>query len=216
MTPVLVEVLNAIYAAAIPAADRRRLSSQAVGHAMRAEACPSASPCSSPTELLEEALHAVAKVGNMPHKPTITAAKTWLRSVNGGTPVASRIGRLSKGRNVQAHPDITIIRDIESLAADSTTEGDSSDTLSDTRDGPDSDADNLPSSKAYTTQSSPVEATRPKPAMRAVDPVTDYASKCLILEAAGGDGDGDRTDKLGTRVYDIADMRSDYKPYKMI
>ena len=197
MTPVLVEVLNAIYAAAIPAADRRRLSSQAVGHAMRAEACPSASPCSSPTELLEEALHAVAKVGNMPHKPTITAAKTWLRSVNGGTPVASRIGRLSKGRNVQAHPDITIIRDIESLAADSTTEGDSSDTLSDTRDGPDSDADNLPSSSA-------------------VDPVTDYASKCLILEAAGGDGDGDRTDKLGTRVYEIADMHSDYKPYKMI
>ena len=99
----------------MPAAERRRLAGQAVGQALHAGLGPVPTAAVTPTEALEEALQPVATGAGMPQKPTIAAAKAWLRSVGNGAPLASRIGRLSKGRNVHAHPGVSIVRDIEAL-----------------------------------------------------------------------------------------------------
>ena len=51
-------------------------------------------------------------------KMSIAAAKTWLRGGGDhGAALARRLSRLSKGRKVAAHPDVSLIADIRSFAA---------------------------------------------------------------------------------------------------
>ena len=49
-------------------------------------------------------------------KPSVTGAKEWLRSHGeAGQRLASRVSRLSKSRNAQAHPDVGLLQDILEL-----------------------------------------------------------------------------------------------------
>ena len=65
---------------------------------------------------LEDVLCLVGRLAGADAKPTITEAKRLLRLRSlGGAALASRVGRLSKGRNVLGHPDVGLESDIERL-----------------------------------------------------------------------------------------------------
>jgi hypothetical protein len=77
-------------------------------------------------EGMEAALLAVARASGL-GKPTLTVAKEWLRRHGQpGQALASRLGRLSKARNVAAHPDLSLTLDIECLAAGTSEASDAS------------------------------------------------------------------------------------------
>ena len=66
---------------------------------------------------LEDVLFLAGRLAGTDAKRNITEAKRLLRlhSRHGGASLASRVGRLSKGRNALAHPDVGLMRDIEQL-----------------------------------------------------------------------------------------------------
>jgi len=105
----LTATLDAIQAADVPAAQRRRLQSQAVALAMTPRPAP-ASPqlCQ---ELLERALVAVRDAAAWDEKPGISRAKRWLKDQQQPKLVA-RLAKLSKCRNASAHLDVSIVDDI--------------------------------------------------------------------------------------------------------
>ena len=52
-------------------------------------------------------------------KSEVSAAKKYLRTLDvRGQALASRVGRLSEGRNAQAHPDVNLLHDISLLLAE--------------------------------------------------------------------------------------------------
>ncbi|MFM7979747.1 MAG: hypothetical protein ACKPKO_10565, partial [Candidatus Fonsibacter sp.] len=68
----------------------------------------------TPIELLEDALDLIGRLTGCERKPSIQQAKMLLREGGHcGTSLASRLGRLSKGRNVCGHPDVSLLGDIE-------------------------------------------------------------------------------------------------------
>ncbi len=68
--------------------------------------------------LLEQALMSAKAAAGLDHQPTIIEAKLWLRSLGEeGRSLASRVSRLSKARNDDAHPDPLLDLDITVLAA---------------------------------------------------------------------------------------------------
>ena len=71
----------------------------------------------NPIVLMEDVLCLVGRLSGTAAKPNITEAKRLLRLRPGlgGTGLAARVGRLSKGRNAIGHPDVELLRDIEHL-----------------------------------------------------------------------------------------------------
>ena len=65
-------------------------------------------------QLLETALVEVAKLAGV-DRCNISQAKTFLRD-NGAAQIASRLSRLSKVRNGNAHPDVSLLGDISSVS----------------------------------------------------------------------------------------------------
>ena len=61
--------------------------------------------------LTEEALHAVQTASKITERIDTPDAKRLLRAT-GAPHLAARLGRLSKGRNAEAHPDVGLARDI--------------------------------------------------------------------------------------------------------
>ena len=67
-----------------------------------------------PPVLLEQVLALVGRSAGVPM--SVQAAKAQLRARGGqGAALASRVGRLSKGRNSCSHPDVRLLGDIEAL-----------------------------------------------------------------------------------------------------
>ena len=123
------EVLGMIRGCGGPAADKRRLSARAVAAELEFRRRPAAAVSAAPVvseggsiTLLEVSLCAVGRLaGWSPEQRVhITEAKAYLRSSYGaaGSSMASRISRLSKGRNVAAHPDVGLPSAIACLASD--------------------------------------------------------------------------------------------------
>ena len=57
----------------------------------------------------------------LPEKPDVSASKKWLRE-HGAHDLAARVGRLSKARNWQAHPDIRLGTDLDNKIGEVITE----------------------------------------------------------------------------------------------
>lgn len=82
----------------------------------------------APTSVrLEEALQAVQQAAAMQIKPTVSEAKSLLAGRGAtGRRLASKVGKLSKARNVECHPDVdlldginAVLRDEEDMSGDS-------------------------------------------------------------------------------------------------
>ena len=71
-------------------------------------------PSSASLDVLEEIL---ALLGDRGNKATVSQAKAALRGLPGGAGLASRLGKLTKARNVAAHPDPSLRADILRLVA---------------------------------------------------------------------------------------------------
>ena len=112
MAALLPAVLEGIWAAQIPLAERRRLCARTAAALALGVHVDAASDGLSVTTL-EEALQVVAGHAGR-ERISITDAKDWLRQHGGnaGQKLASRLARLSKARNVAAHPDTSLVRDL--------------------------------------------------------------------------------------------------------
>jgi hypothetical protein len=114
------DAIGEIYAAPIPAVEKRKLACRVVADVLlvqRGAAIARSFDHESEIDRLEEALHEVAQAAGHVGKMTIQLAKTWLRDHgDSGTKLASRIAKLSKSRNVAAHPDVSLVRDIRCLS----------------------------------------------------------------------------------------------------
>lgn len=104
----LLELVNCIYSADIPRSEQRLLAKSAIGCALH-------SPSQAQAHLerdkhtrdqFEDALEAVGEIVGLPQKPSVTEATAYLRDVHGinGMRLASRLGKLSKSRNLASHP----------------------------------------------------------------------------------------------------------------
>ena len=117
----LTAALEQIHAANIGAAERRRLASRAVALAMGAPAEQNVQAevadgrAASPFLALHDALDVVAAAAGM-KAVTITEAKELLRR-QGAPAVAARLSRLSKARNLAAHPDFGLLEDLRCACA---------------------------------------------------------------------------------------------------
>ena len=117
----LTAALEQIHAANIGAAERRRLASRAVALAMGAPAEQNVQAevadgrAASPFLALHDALDVVAAAAGM-KAVTITEAKELLRR-QGAPAVAARLSRLSKARNIAAHPDFGLLEDLRCACA---------------------------------------------------------------------------------------------------
>ena len=100
----LTEVIERVWNASIPLAERRRLCRGAVTAAALA---PQAPPRRADhLERLECVLAAAAESMGQ-DKLSITAVKDALRA-NGRQDLAARLSKLSKARNAEAHPDVAL------------------------------------------------------------------------------------------------------------
>ena len=116
----LVHALRAIQAADLGP----RLAKEARWQALEVDRCHFAGPAwredgGAAFEAIsaqEEVLDAVRRAASLPGRPGIPVAKSWLRQQPGGSHLASRLSRLSKIRNGQAHPDVALVRDILAVA----------------------------------------------------------------------------------------------------
>ena len=103
----LTEVLDGIWDSKLPLDERKRLAAQAVGRALHGAK-------GDPPPLLhelEEALDLVGKLGNGGTRPSISKAKALLRE-KGGHQAASKLSRLSKGRNLMGHPVVGLQEEV--------------------------------------------------------------------------------------------------------
>jgi len=118
-------VLDQIFASAWPLAERRKLAAQAVRFSLSVGGMESqATQIQSPVVTMEEVLGGVQRHGKLDCKPSITEAKKLLRQAGpAGPKLASRVSRLSKARNVSAHPDVTLMDDIASVFSGSSSTG---------------------------------------------------------------------------------------------
>ena len=66
---------------------------------------------------MEKSLEAISDIAGLEAKPGVSQAKSLLME-RGADKLASRLGRLSKGRNVNAHPDHELLDAIKRLAVD--------------------------------------------------------------------------------------------------
>lgn len=113
----LTVVLDAIFASTWPLSERRRFAASAIrmslgGTPMESHACQPVQ-VDLPIVQLEEALCAVQRHGRLDEKPSISAAKDFLRKEGQvGLKLAARISKLSKVRNSAAHPDVNLLTDI--------------------------------------------------------------------------------------------------------
>ena len=112
----LAQVLSGIYAATMPMQERQRLSTSAVHRslAMGISGEVTASKQVDNLHLLEQALATTASVQGVA-RHNITQAKAFLRA-RGEAQLASRLGRLSKARNTNAHPDAALLKDLMATA----------------------------------------------------------------------------------------------------
>ena len=110
----LQQLLNEIWATALPLSERRRLARQVVTTAALGNGANSEQ--AEAKAIYEELLDTVGKKAGLEHKPSIVEAKHWLRSRgSNGCRMASRLGKISKLRNLVAHPDPTLLKDILDL-----------------------------------------------------------------------------------------------------
>lgn len=102
----LAGILQQIWAASIPLAERRRLMGRAVAHGMALPDKAAESHGPAEEEVLADFESLLIGVGKLAGcgKPTVPAAKEWLRA-HDGAHLASRLGKASKSRNRVAHPD---------------------------------------------------------------------------------------------------------------
>jgi hypothetical protein len=80
-----------------------------------------------PVDDMEELLRMFTP--RLDRKVNVKDAKSYIRD-HGDPKLASRVGRLSKGRNVQAHPDVGLLDDVASFLS---TSGDSDDRVTDNK-----------------------------------------------------------------------------------
>ena len=115
----LTAVLNEIWAADIPVAEKRRLCARSAAALLMG---PTAGPgdreaaeVGTAIEHFEELLVEVGELAGT-SKPSVSQAKEVLRSYGTeGMRLASRLGRFSRFRNGRAHPDVSLLRDIGAL-----------------------------------------------------------------------------------------------------
>jgi len=100
----LPQVLASVWASSLPLGERRRLCRAAVGMELlgQGEPAPPVEEAGTALTQFEEVLSAAG--GALGARPTVTELKDHLRRRN-RSDLASRVGRLSKVRNGQAHPD---------------------------------------------------------------------------------------------------------------
>eukprot|EP00421_Protoceratium_reticulatum_P018213 CAMPEP_0168387632 /NCGR_PEP_ID=MMETSP0228-20121227/16043_1 /TAXON_ID=133427 /ORGANISM="Protoceratium reticulatum, Strain CCCM 535 (=CCMP 1889)" /LENGTH=166 /DNA_ID=CAMNT_0008400869 /DNA_START=49 /DNA_END=546 /DNA_ORIENTATION=+ len=98
----LAELLGAVWSAELPMAEKRRLLQGAVGRAQGYKG-PGDEACSAPLARLDQLLSDAGAAAGQ--KASVTLVKALLRDA-GAPRLASRVSRLSKGRNVAAHPDL--------------------------------------------------------------------------------------------------------------
>jgi hypothetical protein len=107
----LEEMLRAIYRGCEPT-EARRLAFHLVGTAWHTERPGT----SQPMHEMEELLSHIGAISEHDGKPSVSDAKTWLRTYGPrGSALASRVGRKSKTRNGMAHPDVTLMVEIDQL-----------------------------------------------------------------------------------------------------
>ena len=118
MAAFLPAVLEGIWAAQIPLAERRRLCARTASVLVLGVHVDTENTCGS-VAAMEEALHAVADLAGKP-RINIVDAKDWLRQHGGATGkgLASRLAKLSKARNVAAHPDVSLVGDLRACHYD--------------------------------------------------------------------------------------------------
>ena len=100
----LTKALDDIWATTLPIAEKRRSARHATHVAVSGEAPQCDVAQSSALDSFEEILQAVALRAGWTRKPGVAKAKAWLIK-QGAHDLAIRIGRISKPRNVSAHPD---------------------------------------------------------------------------------------------------------------
>jgi hypothetical protein len=107
----LEEMLRAIYRGC-EHTEARRLAFHLVGTAWHTERPGT----SQPMHEMEELLSHIGAISEHDGKPSVSDAKTWLRTYGPrGSALASRVGRKSKTRNGMAHPDVTLMAEIDQL-----------------------------------------------------------------------------------------------------
>ena len=113
----LAAVLEQIWAAeGLPERERRWLCNAAVGRAQCVGSRPAVAASSDACADLESILDGLGRAAALPAKPGLAVAKRLLRGRGAkGEALARRLGRMSKGRNTAAHPDVGLERDIVEL-----------------------------------------------------------------------------------------------------
>ena len=119
--PTLSQVLDGVWASSLPGAEKRRLCARAVTAPLLCGL--GGGERGSAVERLEEVLAAVASEAGK-DRVNVSTAKEFLRSKGDkGRLLASRLGRLSKCRNGSAHPDVSLLSDVQSLHTDEEVKG---------------------------------------------------------------------------------------------
>ena len=106
--------LGELWKADIPLDERRRLAARACGQA-QASRHPPGDGRRDVLDRLEEVLAVAGQSLGVP-KPNVTTVKSVLRARGRGD-LASRLSRLSKGRNAMAHPDVGLSTELREALA---------------------------------------------------------------------------------------------------
>ena len=128
----LTQCLQAIAAAQGPSAERKMLQRYAVelflGGSLVARTVPPKAEEREIEHRLEEVLLLIGKAaGHLGRRMPVPKALDWLRR-SGQSELASRVGKLSKGRNIASHPDEGLLDDVLVHCQASSSSGSSSET----------------------------------------------------------------------------------------
>ena len=113
----MASLVKGIYAGAPSQVEARKIAQALAGAAWCAERGRPVASAVSRNDLLESTLTALSRVAGCDDKFRIEGAKRWLRDGFGeeGRKIAGRLGKLSKARNSETHPDDMIIDEVKAL-----------------------------------------------------------------------------------------------------
>ncbi len=105
----------------LPLAERRRLRARVASAPLAAPGAGTKACGNAPTSPIVELVLGIAAVqagSGRGQKLSVTEAKAILRRYGDqGSQLAARLGKLSKRRNLDAHPDVTLVCDIKDFLA---------------------------------------------------------------------------------------------------
>ena len=108
-------VLAAIFSLELPMAERRRLASRAVALVLM-PAAKRSEPEPGLPGVFEDILLKVGSLMGKEGKASVSEAKAFLRGFGGpGVKMASRLGKLSSGRNAVVHDGFTLAEELAQL-----------------------------------------------------------------------------------------------------